>query len=74
MDNIISFDKVAGLLCSPPTVAPRPDFHKLRTLCQHIVKALKQIKCPQSFIHGWSGLTMAPAVYALLEPQAFVAS
>jgi hypothetical protein len=72
MDNIVSFKKVAGFLCNPPTVAPCPDFSKLRALCQHIVTALKQIKCPQSFIHGWSGLTMAPAVYALLEPQLFV--
>jgi hypothetical protein len=72
MDNIVSFDKVAGFLCNPPTVAPRPDFSKLCTLPQHIVKALKQIKFPQSFIHGWLGLTMAPAVYALLEPQPFI--
>jgi hypothetical protein len=72
MDNIVSFNKVAGFLCNHSTLAPRPDFSKLRALCQHIVKALKQIECPQSFIHGWSGLTMDPVVYALLEPQAFV--
>jgi hypothetical protein len=71
MDSIISFDKVAGFLCSPPTVAPRPNFSKLHALCQHIVKMLKQLECPQSFIHGWSGLTMALNMYALLKPVPF---
>ncbi len=72
MDNIISLNKVVGFLCNPPSVAPCPDFSKLRALRQHIVKALKQIKCPQSFIHWWSGLTMAPTVYTLLRPQPFI--
>ncbi len=53
-------------------MVPRLDFSKLCALHQHIVKAFKQIECPQSYIHGWSGLAMAPSVYALLEPQAFV--
>jgi hypothetical protein len=52
-------------------VAPHPDFSKLRAICQHILKALKQLDCPQSFIHGWLGLTMAPNVYALLQPVLF---
>jgi hypothetical protein len=66
MDSIVTFNKVAGFLCNPPTVAPRLDFAKLRAHCQYIVKALKQLECPQSFIHGWSGLAMAPTVNALL--------
>jgi hypothetical protein len=48
-------------------VAPRLKLSKLYALHQHIVKALKQLECPQCFIHGWSGLTMAPNVYALLK-------
>jgi hypothetical protein len=72
MDTIATFGKVAGFFCNLPTMAPCPDFAKLRALRQHIVTALKQIECPQSFIHGWSGLAMAPAVYALLKPNAFV--
>jgi hypothetical protein len=72
MDNIVSFNKVVGFLCDPPTVVPRPDFSKLRALRQHIVKALKQIECPQSFIHRWLGLTMAPGMYALPKPQPFI--
>ena len=36
-----------------------------------MVRALKQLMCPQSVIHGWSGLILAPMVYALLEPNLF---
>jgi hypothetical protein len=36
-----------------------------------MVCALKQLTCPQSAIHGWSGLILAPMVYALLEPNPF---
>jgi hypothetical protein len=72
MDNIVSFDKLAGFLQNPPTVAPRPEFTKLRALRQHIIKAFKQLECPQSYIYGWLSLTMAPNVYALLEPNPFV--
>ncbi len=36
-----------------------------------MVRALKQRTCPQSVIHGWSGLILAPMVYALLEPSPF---
>jgi hypothetical protein len=36
------------------------------------VRALKQLTCLQSPIHGRSGLAIAPGVYALLEPQVFV--
>jgi hypothetical protein len=72
MDTIVTFDIEVGFLRYPPTMASHLDFAKLRALHQHIMKALKQLECPLSFIHGWSGLTMAPAVYALLEPNPFV--
>jgi hypothetical protein len=35
------------------------------------VRALKQLTCPQSAFHGWSGLAITPAMYILLEPQPF---
>ncbi len=38
-----------------------------------MVKALKQLVCPQSAIHRWSGLVLLPIVYALLKPNPFVA-
>jgi hypothetical protein len=72
MDTVILFDNVTSFLCNPPTMHPRPDFAKLRALCLHLVKALKLIEHPQSSIHGWLGLAMAPAVYTLLEPNVFI--
>jgi hypothetical protein len=71
MDAIITLEEVMGFLKNPPSLAPRPDFNQLRTLHQHIVRALKQLTCPQSAIHGWSGLAITPAMYILLEPQPF---
>jgi hypothetical protein len=53
-------------------LAPRLDFNLLRALRQHIVRALRQLTCPQSLIHGWSGLAITPAMYLLLEPQPLV--
>jgi hypothetical protein len=71
MDDIIIFEEVMEFLKNPPSLALHPDFNQLRVLCQHIVTALKQLTCPQSPIHGWSGLAIDPGVYALLEPRAF---
>jgi hypothetical protein len=50
---------------------PRPDFAKLRALRKHITQALKQLVCPQSQIHRWTGLVMDPGLYALIKPGAF---
>jgi hypothetical protein len=71
MDHTITFDEVAGFLKNPPMLLPRPDFVKIRALQKHMVPALKQLTCPQSVIHGWSGLILAPMVYTLLEPNPF---
>ena len=71
MDTLITYDEAAGFLQGPPTVAPRPDFTKLRALRKHMVEALSQLECPQSAVHGWTGLVMDPAMYALLEPIPF---
>jgi hypothetical protein len=38
-----------------------------------MARVLKQLVCPQSTIHGWSGLVLLPMVYALLEPYPFLA-
>jgi hypothetical protein len=71
MDAIITFEEVTEFLKNPPSLVPRPDFNQLRALCQHIVTAPKQLTCPQSPIHGWSGLAIDPGIHALLEPRAF---
>ena len=72
MDQLITVEEVAEPLKNPPSLDPRPDFLKIRALQKHIIKALKKLICPQSQIHGWTGLVMDPALYVLLEPNAFI--
>jgi hypothetical protein len=72
MDSLITFNEAAEFLKNPPSLSPRPDFSKLRSLRKHMVKALNQLVCPQSAIHGWAGMVLSPMVYALLEPTPFV--
>jgi hypothetical protein len=72
MDSLITFDEAAEFLKNPPSLSPRPDFSKLCALRKHMVKALNQLVCPQSAIHGWSGMVLSPMVYALLKPTPFV--
>ncbi len=71
MDSLITFNEATEFLKNPPSLSPRPDFSKLCALRKHMVKALKQLVCPQSQIHGWSGMVLSPMVYALLEPNPF---
>ncbi len=37
---------------------PHPNFTNIRALHKHVIKALSQLFCPQSVIHGWLGLAM----------------
>ena len=71
MDSLITFDKAAEFLKNPPSLSPRRDFSKLCALRKHLVKALKELMCPQSDIHGWSGMVLSTMVYALLKPNPF---
>ncbi len=71
MDAVIDYDEAAGFLKNPPSLEPWPNFTNIRALQKHIVQALAQPLCPQSAIHGWSGLAMDPASYLLLEGAAF---
>jgi hypothetical protein len=73
MDAIITLEEVTEFRKNPPSLALGPDFTCLRALRQHIVRALRQLTCSQSPIHGWSGLAITLAMYLLLEPQPFVA-
>jgi hypothetical protein len=72
MDQLITIKEVAVFLKNDPSLSPRPDFLKVQVLQKHIIEALKQLKCPQSHIHGWSGLIMDPSLYMLFEPNAFI--
>jgi hypothetical protein len=71
MDTVIDNDKAAGFLKNPPSFEPCLNFTNIHTLQKHIVQALAQLSCPQSKIHGWSGLAMDPTTYLLLEGVAF---
>jgi hypothetical protein len=55
MDSLITYKEAAEFLKNPPTMLPWPDFAKLRALRKHMTQALKQLVCPQSQIHGWTG-------------------
>jgi hypothetical protein len=74
MGQLNTIKEMLEFLKKNPSVSPRPDFAKVRALRKHIIKALKQLECPQSQVHGWSGLIMDPALYILLEANAFVIS
>jgi hypothetical protein len=71
MDAVINYDKAAGFLKNPPSLEPCPNFDNICALQKNMVKALLQLSCPQSAIHGWFGLAMDPATYFLLEGVAF---
>jgi hypothetical protein len=70
MDHLITYKKAAVFLKNAPSLAPHPDFARIRALQKHILTALKLLVCPQSTIHGWTGLAMDPIMYALLETTA----
>ncbi len=74
MDRIIKYELVTEFLKNPPTLSPCLDFTKLHALQKPMARALKQLVCPQSAIHGWLGLVLLPMVYALFEPNPFLAS
>ena len=71
MDSLITYKEAAEFLKNSPTMLPRPDFAKLQVLHKHMMQALKQLVCPQSQIHGWTGLVMDPGLYALIKPILF---
>jgi hypothetical protein len=72
MNQLVTYDEVAGFLKNHPTMLPRPDFAKIRALRKHIMQALKQLDCLQSLIYGWARLTMDLTMYALIKTNMFV--
>ena len=71
MNQLITYDEVAGFLKNPPSMIPCLDFAKIRALQIHITQVLKQLDCPQSLIYGWAGLAMDLTMYALLKLSQF---
>lgn len=72
MDYVISSEEITGLLKNPPTLAPRPNFFRLRAIRRHIVNVLKHLHHPTYPIHGWTGMATQPALFALLDPVPFL--
>jgi hypothetical protein len=72
MDAIINYNEAAGFLKNPPSLEPHPDFANICAHQKHVIKALSQLFCQQSTIHGLLSLAINPATYLLLEGTAFV--
>ena len=66
MDATISTEEVSAALGNLPSLDPRPNAVNIRALRVHIERALQLLPCPQSVHHGWKGLAMSRAMYALL--------
>ena len=71
MDSLITYNEAAEFIKNPPSLSPRPDFSKMCAMRKHMVAALKKLMCPQSAVHGCTGMVFSPMVYALLEPNPF---
>jgi hypothetical protein len=72
MDAIIDYNEAARFLKNSPSLEPRSDFSNICALRKLVIKVLSQLFCPQSAIHGWSGLAINPATYLLLEGTTFI--
>jgi hypothetical protein len=67
-----TYNEVATLVgINIPTLEPRPNFERIRTLRRHFEHALQHLPCSQSVQHGWKGMVMARILYALLTIQPF---
>ncbi len=72
MDDTILYNDIAGMLDSPPTLAPRPNFFCLLAFRRYIVEVMKQIPHPMYPQHGWAGMVQQPAIFALVNTTPFV--
>ena len=71
MDDIIPYADIAEILKSPPLLAPRPNFFRLQVFFRHIVDVMKQIPHPGYPHHGWAGMVLQPAIFALINATPF---
>jgi hypothetical protein len=73
MNQLISYNDAAGVLCMPAFLKlARLDFTSVRALWKHFHLALAKLECPQSLVYGWTGVAMDPVMYALIKPTQFV--
>jgi hypothetical protein len=72
MDGTITYNEVASLVgVNFLMQIGCPDFDSIRLLCHHFKRALQHLSCPQSTLHGWKGMVMNRALYALFTPTPF---
>jgi len=71
MDDIIPYDDIAEMLKKSPSLAPRPNFFRLRVFRQHIVDVMKQIPHPGYAQHRWAGMVLQPAIFPLINATPF---
>ena len=72
MDDTILYDDIKGMLDSPPSLAPRPNFFRLRVFRRYNVDVMKQIPHPGYPQHGWAGMVLQPTIFALINATPFV--
>jgi hypothetical protein len=76
MNHLITYDEAARFFQNLPSLAPCPDFTQKFGLFANILlkrSSCLLLECPQSMLHGWTGLAMDPTMYALLNPTPFFA-
>ena len=71
MDDFIIYHDIAGMLTNTPTLSPRPTFFRIRAFRQFIVDVMKQIPNPGYPQHGWAGMILQPAIFALINATPF---
>jgi hypothetical protein len=71
MNVIISYKTIVGLLANPSSLDPCPNFFNLCALQTCFAWALKKVLCPQSNMNRWASAVLAPAMYTLIDTNAF---
>jgi hypothetical protein len=72
MGATITYDEVTNLVgVNIPSQNPCLDSDSTRLLRHPFERALQCLPCPQSTLHGWKGMVMNIALYALLTPIPF---
>jgi hypothetical protein len=72
MDELIPYNEIMDRLKNPPSLDSRPTFFRLRIFRQHIIDAVKQLPHPAYPQHGWTGMILQPAMFALVSLVPFV--
>jgi len=72
MDEVISYEDIIKMLEGQPSLLPRPNCMRLRAWSKHNADILAQIPHPGYPQHGWKGMVIQPALFALINTKIFV--